>query len=301
MIYLGKELIHLVLSRETITNYEYWEMDLHVHTNASHCSSRLILDAYNESRENDLKIVGFVDHLHEDNIITLFERKKIIDELDNNDELLTLLGIEIDFYKKNQDEYDLEFLSKFDIVSGAIHWLNNYPVNFFPEMKEENKVKGLKPIELRKEVLAEIKETSTEYFLDLYLGTIDSLLEHPNVEIWAHPFRSLGFLLIYDQDYLEFFYENYISKIIKKLKETNKIFELNEGLNNSLFYRGGEFYTQKLQKKWTQFYSKVLAKILDEDIMVVFGTDSHSNSTKIGRYNWALEVLNQANKIREEK
>jgi len=271
--------------------FSLWSTDMHVHSESSNCSTRKIDEIIDESYRKKLSLIGIVDHLHCDNLESLKNRREIGNKLLYNDSLNVLYGIEIDFFKNNQDYYQMDLLQNFDFIVGAIHWLNGYNVNFFPETKPENKEKGLKPIDLREEIINEIKRTEKETFFDLYLGTITSMLKSKSIDVWAHPFRSLGFLLIYNEDYIDYFTKEYLNDILYDLSKNEIYFEINEGLNNSLKFRGGEYYTEKMENKWTKFYSFVVRKLLEYNIPIIIGTDSHSQSVQIGYYPWIKKIL----------
>ena len=271
--------------------FNSFRTDLHVHSEASKCSSRPIKDILDECIRNKIECVGIVDHLHEDNLDNLIRRKVDVSNYDVNNGLKIYLGIEIDFFMRNQNSHNQEIPQEFDIVLGAIHWLNNYNVNFFPETTPENKIKGLKPIDLREIVIAELMDTDKDNFFDLYIGTISSLLNSKYIDIWAHPFRTLGFLLIYNENYLDYFVKEYLIDIIEDLYQNNIHFELNEGLNHSLNYRGGKFYSPQLYNDWTKFYTLVVRKLNEKKVPITLGTDSHNKSVKIGGYSWVKELM----------
>lgn len=272
------------------------EMDVHVHTIASKCSNRPLVDAIQEGITNKLKFIGIVDHFDENNLDLLLNRAKENHLRKYQDYIDVAYGIEIDFFEKGQASHNKQILSEFDFVCGAIHWLNTYPVDFFPETKEENRRKGLKPTDLREVVINQIEKTTKEQFFELYIETIYTLLDSGYVDVWAHPLRSLGFLLIYKRNYLDFFIEKYIDNIIEVLKNSKIAFELNEGLYNNLRFRGGVFFNEPIENEWLKFYSKILGKMYENEITVVYGTDSHSENTRIGYYNWVKRVINLANK-----
>jgi len=274
-----------------LQSIDFYKMDMHIHSESSNCSSRPICDIINECANTKLEILGIVDHYHNDNLQSLLNRKKIGIHCNKNIKLDIFYGIEIDFYKKNQQNYDKEMLDEFDLVLGANHWLNDFHVNFFPETKPENKIKGLKPIELRSEVIRDIEACDRETFFDLFIGTIHTMLYCNSIDVWAHPFRTLGFLLIHNKNYLNYFIEQYLNGIVADLSNQNIIFELNEGLNNSLHYRGGKYFTEDLQNDWNRFYSKVIELLKLNDIPIIYGTDSHNSSVKIGGYNWVKNML----------
>lgn len=283
-------------SRKFIKNFDVHEMDIHVHTAASKCSSRPLINAIQEGITNKLKLIGIVDHLDENNLNLLLNRAKDNPPLKYKDNIDVVYGIEIDFFEKKQELHSKQILSEFDFVCAAIHWLNNYPVDFFPETKEENKKKGLKPIDLRDVIVNQIEKTTKEQFFELYIETVYTLLGNDYVDVWVHPFRSLGFLLIYNRNYLDYFIEKYVDNIIDVLKNSKIAFELNEGLFNNLRFRGGVFFNDYIENEWLKFYSKIYTKMKKNEIPIVYGTDSHSKNTKIGNYNWVKKVLNLANK-----
>lgn len=272
-------------------DFSLWSTDMHVHSDSSNCSSRTIKEIIEECYGRKIRFIGIVDHLHDDNLESLKNRREIGNKLLYNNNLNILYGIEIDFFKKNQDYYKSDLLQNFDFISGAIHWLYGYNVNFFPEMKPENKERGLKPIDLRKEVMNEIERTDRETFFDLYLGTITSMLESKTIDVWAHPFRSLGFLLIYYKDYIDYFVKEYLTEILYELIKNGVYFELNEGLNHNLRFRGGKYYTEELENKWTKFYSLIVKKLQEYKIPIIVGTDSHNQSVQIGNYSWVRKIF----------
>ena len=152
-----------------IENLDAYEMDIHVHTAASKCSSRQLNSAIQEGITNKLKFIGIVDHLDNENLDFLLNRPKENFHLKYHDKINVAFGVEIDFFEKEQSQLDKNVLSKFDFVCGAIHWLNNFPVDFFPETREENRKKGLKPTDLRDVVINQIEKTTKEQFFELYV------------------------------------------------------------------------------------------------------------------------------------
>ena len=210
----------------------------------------------------------------------------------NNFENKVYYGIEVSFSSNKIKKIETDLLKESDIIAGAIHHLEDYPVRF--SSKKNLLFDGEN---LNQKVVEEINYVDRSTFFELYLITITSMLKNNNVDIWAHPFRFLGFLLIFGKDYLDYFYKEYFPDIINLLSETNIAFELNEGLNNNYIHKFGHYCLNDFQNTWDKFYSKVVSNLLKRKIPIVFGTDNHNDSSKIGKYFWVKRILKDSIKL----
>lgn len=277
-----------LLSLEPFTGV--WKADLHVHSSVSPCGKHSIREIFQKAQEQQLQVIGIADHFVEERKSALLARPRLGA---TSDRLRILYGVETDFYEPKETDIEVEILAKLDFVSGAIHWLKNMPVNFFPEMLPENRVRQLQPHQLISSIQEQLKLLDKNDFLDVYVETIHALLKSKRVSIWAHPLRTVGFCLIFGWDLIPLLRRRYLDGILESMCGHEKVFELNEGLYSSLKYRGGPYFFDVCHR-FDELYQEILQKVYKRQIPLTIGTDAHSVD-KIGHYSWIREHIRNLN------
>ena len=263
-------------------------IDFHVHSYASKCGGQSVSQIISEATQKSVSNIGIVDHLNTDNVVSIIKRSK---HIPYNNENSPLLGIEADFTSQNDCYIPNDIYSNVNFSVGAIHWIENFTVNFYPETDPKYSSRSLSAQEVANEIFKQIHSINISEVLDAYVPVLEALLNSPKIDIWAHPFRLPIFCVMGIEDILEKL-EQHLETIFKALKESNITFELNEGLNWNLKYRTGAFYPQVIQKV-SQFYIQCIKYLCKYEIPIALGTDSHRPGG-LANYPWIESLLKKS-------
>jgi histidinol-phosphatase (PHP family) len=222
-------------------------MDYHVHTKASPDAKGNMEECVKEAVKRNVNEIGFSEHilLHHVNDYPYMPVQLMPTYVQNflnfkeKSEIPIKLGVEVDFIPKDIEEIR-KFIQKypFDYVIGAVHFIGNWAVDYFPQIHEY----------LKRDILQIYREYFTLVMELCKCGLFD-VLAHPDLV------KVFGFKPKTD-------FSDILTETAEVMAKSNICAEIN---------------TRGLRRPCSEIYpSEQFLKILySYDIPIVFGSDAH--------------------------